>query len=133
MANKSNPVQNPCRILIVEDDADQRALFMLALSSIGYDVLGLCDAEDAFARLREERFGLVLSDWYLPGMMGDEFLRVVKQEQPEVVTILMSSHDHVRGMAANCGADGWFRKNDGIGRLRALVRASLDHGHQPSA
>ncbi|MHB0935643.1 MAG: response regulator [Armatimonadota bacterium] len=121
-------MQNPNRILIVEDDADQRALFMLALSSIGYDVLSLSDAEEALARLREDRFHLVLSDWYLPGMMGDELLRVVKQEQPEVLTILMSSHDHVRGTATDSGVDGWFRKNDGIVRLRALVAACLENG-----
>lgn len=120
-------MQNPCRILIVEDDADQRTLFTLALSSIGFDVLSLCDAEEAIARLRVDRFDLVLSDWYLPGAMGDEFLRAVKQEQPGVLTILMSSHDHVRTAANDCGTDGWFRKNDGIVRLRALVCACLDH------
>lgn len=122
-------MQNPCRILIVEDDADQRMLFTLALSSIGFDVLSLCDAEEALARLHDDRFDLVLSDWYLPGAMGDEFLRVVKQEQPETMTILMSSHDHVRTAAGDCGTDGWFCKNDGIIRLRALVCACLDHEH----
>lgn len=124
-------VKNPCRILLVEDEADQRSLFTMALASVGYHVLGVTDAEDALARLREEPFDLLLTDWYLPGMMGDELVRVVAREYPGVVTILMSSHDHVRDAAHAAEADGWFRKNDGVIRLRTLVSACLEH--RPSA
>jgi len=118
-----------CQILLVEDDADQRALFMLALTSAGYQVAVASDAEEALERLRENGFALLLSDWYLPEMMGDELVRLVKREYPDVLTVLMSSHEHVRDTARDSGADGWFRKNDGVIRLRSLVGACLEHGH----
>jgi DNA-binding NtrC family response regulator len=122
-------VQNPCHILLVEDDADQRALFTLALMSTGYQVVGSIDAEEALARMQGNSFALLLTDWYLPGMMGDELVQVVKREYPDVITVLMSSHTHVRDIAHASGADGWFRKNDGVMRLRALVNACMEHKH----
>jgi len=115
--------------LLVEDDADQRALFTLALKSAGYPVVVTPDAEEALERLRGNGFALLLTDWYLPGMMCDELVRVVKREYPDVVTVLMSSNEHVRDTAHSSGADCWFRKNDGVIRLRALVGACMERGH----
>ena len=118
-------MQHPCRILIVEDDADQRELFALALQTIADEVVSVEDAEQGLERLRREPFTVALTDWYLPGMMGDEFVRHAREEFPLLLLVLMSSHDHVRDTAHACEADGWFRKNDGVPRLRLLVNAVM--------
>lgn len=33
---------------------------------------------------------LVISDWMMPGMYGDEFLRLVKQRHPNINTMILS-------------------------------------------
>jgi CheY-like chemotaxis protein len=52
------------------------------------------EALDVIAELYEEGVSviLVLSDWLMPGMKGDEFLTVVKERYPEIKTILVTGN-----------------------------------------
>lgn len=109
------------RILLVEDDPDQADLFMQVLALAGYDVAWASSAEDAEARAREDGFTLAVVDWDLPGMNGDEFVRLLKASHPAIKTLLYSNHANVHEAAADSGADAWLRKSDGIRRLREMV------------
>ena len=35
---------------------------------------------------------LILSDWLMPGIKGDEFLKIVKTNHPEIKCIILSGH-----------------------------------------
>lgn len=35
---------------------------------------------------------LILSDWQMPGMNGDEFLRRIRKQYPDIKTILITGH-----------------------------------------
>lgn len=50
------------------------------------------EAIEVFAELTAEGFTviLVISDWLMPGMKGDEFLMIVHDRYPEVRTIMLS-------------------------------------------
>lgn len=108
-------------ILMVEDDAEQALLFCQVLHSSGYQVAIAATAEEAQASLAASPFELLLSDWFLPGMMGDTLISLVKTQYPAVKTILFSNHTDVDRAAEAVGADAWFRKIDGIIKLRQLV------------
>ncbi len=41
---------------------------------------------------------LVISDWLMPGMKGDEFLRIVHERYPAVKLVMMSGHADDRQM-----------------------------------
>ena len=112
-------------MLIVEDDDDQLALYVFALQSMPCEILTAGDGQDALVRLADTPVTLVLTDWYLPTLNGDALVREITRCYPDVLTILMSTHAHVREVAHECGATGWYRKNDGIGRLRTVVSAVL--------
>lgn len=118
-------MQNPYHVLLVEDDADQRQLFVLALETAGYAVTSVEDAAEAMAGLRDDRYDVVLTDWYLPDTLGDDLIRQIKQAVPAMPVMLMSSNDHVNEAAAACGADAWFRKTDGVLRLWESLRELL--------
>lgn len=66
------------RLLIVEDDADQRFLLQKLLHAHGAQVSVAEDARTGFERLRQERPQLIVSDIGLPEMDGYEFLRRVR-------------------------------------------------------
>src|SRR3712207_4440955 len=62
-----------CRILVVDDDPAIRQLLCDLLESEGYAAADAPDAASGLARLREERFDLVVLDRLLPDADGLEF------------------------------------------------------------
>ena len=113
------------RIVLVEDDSEQAALFAQVLSLVGYDVVTAATAEEALVQLASGPTALLLADWDLPGMHGDELIVTAKTQYPGIKTILYSNHTHVEEACASSGADGCMRKTEGIVRLRQLVKEVL--------
>ena len=66
------------RILLVEDDAYLRDIYVEALTTEGLSVEIAEDGEKAFEKLEQEVWDLVLLDLKLPKLSGVEVLRKVK-------------------------------------------------------
>ena len=116
---------SPVHILLVEDDPEQAVLFRQVLTLAGYDVVTAPDAETAAGQVAAADFDLLLVDWDLPGMRGDEFIAEMKRRHPGVKTVLYSNHTHVDEAARASGADAWLRKSEGIVHLRAVIAGLL--------
>ncbi len=67
------------RLLLVEDDADQRHLLRRVLEQQGATVRVADDADRGLEMLRNQRPHVLISDIGLPGMDGYEFLRKVRE------------------------------------------------------
>ena len=63
------------RILLAEDDEDMRRFLVKALAKAGYDVVSFSNGLEAYERLREEPFTLLLTDIVMPEMDGIELAR----------------------------------------------------------
>lgn len=118
------------RILMVEDDPEQAVLFRQVLKLAGYDVVTVPDAETAADQAAASGFDLLLVDWDLPGMKGDEFIAEVKRRHPGMKTVLYSNHTHVDEAARASGADAWLCKGEGIVHLRAVIAGLLSGKQQ---
>ncbi|MBE7211830.1 MAG: response regulator, partial [Gluconacetobacter diazotrophicus] len=70
---------NGVRLLLVEDDADQRYLLRRVLEQQGANVRVADDADAALEMLRVQPPHVLISDIGLPGMDGYEFLRRVRE------------------------------------------------------
>lgn len=94
-----------CLVVLVEDDESIRAAFSDILSAEGYDVLAYASGREALDSLDREP-SLILLDWMMPGMSGEEFLHARAreprvQESPVVVVSAMSSYlSKVPGISA---------------------------------
>ncbi|MEA3339631.1 MAG: response regulator, partial [Chloroflexota bacterium] len=80
------------RILLVEDNADQRELTSLTLTRHDptWQVEGLASGKEALCRLAEkEPYDLVFLDYSLPGRDGLEVLREIRRGEapPPVVMV----------------------------------------------
>lgn len=77
-------------LLVIDDEASIRHMLRLVLEEHEYRITEAENGVDALARLRKERFDVILSDIRMPDMDGLTFLK-----QPEVValdaTIIMMS------------------------------------------
>jgi CheY-like chemotaxis protein len=114
-------------VLVVEDDPEQSVLFARVLERAGYAVTAVADGETALAMLQRGAFDLVLSDYRLPGMKGDELIDEIKQRGVRVKTVLMSNQLGIRDTACGCCADGCYPKGD-IHQLVTLVGNLLHSG-----
>ena len=86
--------RRPEVILVVEDDADVRSLTVGMLTSLGYRVIDVPDAESAERVLMAgERVDLALSDVVLPGgMSGPQFIAVARKRYPDLRVVFMSGY-----------------------------------------
>ncbi len=66
------------RILVVEDQEDNRQIMNDLLSGAGYDVIEAVTGEEALRVVEAERPDLILLDIQLPGLAGLEASRRIK-------------------------------------------------------
>jgi CheY-like chemotaxis protein len=67
-------------VLVVDDDDDSREIVLEILNESGYHATGVSGGEAALEILRTERPSLVLSDLFMKGMDGKEFLMRARQQ-----------------------------------------------------
>ena len=72
------------RILLAEDDEDMRRFLTKALETAGYKVTSFSNGRDAYDRLREEPFHLLLTDIVMPEMDGIELARKASELDPDL-------------------------------------------------
>jgi len=103
------------RVLVVEDSITARMVLKNILEASGYDVETAVDGLDAFARLRESRYDLLVSDVDMPRLNGFGLVRKIRADKrmPDIpvilVTALETAEDRERGLDA--GADAYIVKS----------------------
>jgi two-component system cell cycle response regulator DivK len=117
------------RILVVEDQEDNRRIIRDLLTSAGYELIEATDGEEGVRLAASERPDLILMDIQLPVLDGHEATRQIKQN-PElrhipiiVVTSYALSGDDQKAMAA--GSDGYVAKPFSPRQLLATIRKFL--------
>jgi two-component system cell cycle response regulator DivK len=117
------------RILIVEDQEDNRVIMRDVLSTAGYDLIEALNGEDGVKLAQSERPDLILMDIQLPLMDGYEATRRIKgfadlKSIPIIaVTSYALSGDEAKARAAGC--DGYVAKPFSPRELLATVREYL--------
>jgi CheY-like chemotaxis protein len=112
------------RILLVEDEPDNRDLVRLTLEATGHEVAATATAEEGLARAHAEPFDLVLLDLSLPGEFdGFEAARRLRADRrfDRLPIVALTAHamrgDRERALAAGC--DDYISKP--IADLRAFA------------
>jgi len=114
-------------ILLVEDDADNRALILRFLKQAGYDVATAADGIEALMQMARRDFGLILSDINMPNLDGFKLLEMKNQKGIEAPLIFLTGRaddeDELKGL--ELGASDYLRKPVKKEMLLARVRRIL--------
>ncbi len=81
------------KLLIVEDDFELNKTVRSFLSQNGYEAVGCASVEEAYDRMEEGRFDLVISDIMLPQIDGFEFARSLRASDPGLPIIFMTARE----------------------------------------
>ncbi len=66
------------KILIVDDDFDQREILSMTLPSFGYTCREARDGQEGYDLATRESFDLVICDYQMPKMDGLQFIRLIR-------------------------------------------------------
>jgi len=70
------------KILLVDDFSTMRRIIKNLLRQLGYsNIFEADDGTTALAKLKEEKFDFVISDWNMPKMEGIELLKAVRADE----------------------------------------------------
>ena len=117
------------QVLVVDDEADIRALISDILSDEGYGVTVAADASEARAARESERFDLVLLDIWMPDTDGITLLREWSDAGDlNCPVVVMSGHGTVETAveATRLGAFDFVEKPLSLAKLLRTVEGALD-------
>jgi diguanylate cyclase (GGDEF)-like protein len=123
------PAPGSSRLLIVDDDANNRAALARRLTQKGYLVEVAGDGPQALARIPDGRYDLVLLDQMMPGMNGIEVLRRLRAtySQSELPVIMVTGIDQSRTVveALRLGANDYVVKPVDSQVIAARIQSQL--------
>lgn len=80
----------PVRVLLVEDDDDNRELMAEILAAAGYEVASAGSGPDGLRALAERPVDVIVTDVGMPGMGGLELAAAAKRVAPSVPIVVVT-------------------------------------------
>jgi PAS domain S-box-containing protein len=121
-------VNQPLRVLVVEDSENDALLLELELQRAGYQTAchRVDNAEDMTRALTTQPWDLVVADYVMPRFNGLEALAMVKSRGLDLPFIVVSGHitDNTAVAAMKAGAHDYVMK-DNLARLGPAVQREL--------
>ena len=114
------------RILIVDDQPQIRRALRTALVAKGYEVNDASRGDEAFEKLREDKYDVILLDINLPDLKGTDVCRTIRATSDVGIIMLTVRNNEADKVAAlDCGANDYVTKPFSTPELFARIRAVL--------
>jgi len=118
------------RVLIIDDDEDQRTLIKAMLVAVGHEVEEASDGAEGVGLVAEHAPQLVLTDINMPGMDGHEVISSLRVASPNVPIIAISggsavAKDELLLKAAQLGAVEVIMKPFAFEHLAGAVHRAI--------
>ena len=121
---------NAHRVMVIDDEKIVGEMAKLSLEQDGYVVETFVSAEPALARLAQERFDVIVTDYKMKGIDGMEVLRTVKKSYPGIKVIMITAFANLDTAIEALRGDvhDFFPKPVKLKELKASIRRALQPG-----
>ena len=115
------------KVLVVDDEKNQREIYTLILGDDGYEVTTAQSGEQALRFAGEKPFDLVLTDYKMAGMDGLTLLNELLKLDPSIIVVMMTAHGSVESVkeALRGGAFDYLEKPIDRDQLLKVVQNAL--------
>jgi DNA-binding response OmpR family regulator len=100
------------KILIIQDSPSVNAMLTLRLESGGFSVEAVETGEEGLEKAKAGHYQLILLDFNLPGINGNEVCRILRGEEKtsNIPIVFMSAKDadELSKITRDVGADGYI-------------------------
>ena len=116
-------------VLVIDDEEDYRIIIQEVLRGAGMEVRLARDGEEGLRMLKEKAPEVVLVDWMMPKMDGEQFCRAMRSEPSLkdlpvlMLTVRQTADEELE--ALHFGVDDFVVKPFSAPELLARVRAAL--------
>lgn len=116
-------------LLIVDDEAEIRAMLERHYLFEGYDVTTAANGQEALAKMAEAKVDIVITDIMMPVMDGIDLLRAIRTHYPMVHSIVITGYVSLENALAcmRQGADTCvFKPLEDLGQLNTAVQRAVE-------
>ncbi len=117
----------PIKILVVDNEEDQRRLIDIILTKFGYFVKTVSSAEAALTDMDFANYQLFITDLIMPEMDGTELCEKIKRKRPEAKVYAISGHADLYddNKLEQFGFDGIIQKPISMNSLKETVESAV--------
>jgi CheY-like chemotaxis protein len=116
------------KILLVEDDAESRALYIYMLALAGYKVSAVRNGLEAFAEIQVNRPDVIITDIVMPVLNGLDLIIAVRSDDDLSdlpVVAITSFGENLREQARAAGATESIDKPTELAKMREVIDAAV--------
>lgn len=122
----------PCTILVVDDDWVMLELLTDVLTRDGNTVITASGGEEAIRLCREQHIEIMILDYMMPGVSGEEVVRTVRTFESDIQIILQTAMDTLpaRKMLRELDIQGFHSKGDNLNKLLMWTDVAIKNYEQ---
>jgi len=117
--NINNPVKG--KILIADDDDDNRILLSFLIQSEGWEVIEAQDGQEALEKAIKEQPNILLLDNRMPKLTGTKVYETLCEQGIKIPIILLTAYADVQELADSLGICSYLNKPYDLSRLMAMI------------
>lgn len=128
MRKKRNIVSQDIRILIVDDEQGIIDSLSILLRRSGYYYEGVTNPLEAIEKIRNEHFDMMILDFLMVPIHGDEVVRIIRQFNTDLYILLLTGHKDLAPPLETIKAldiQGYCEKSDRFDQLQLLIESGV--------
>src|SRR5690625_3744547 len=123
------------RVLVIEDDQEINKLLNMILTKSGIVSVPAYSGTEGILQLQNNTYDLIILDLMLPGISGEEFIRIIREESTIPIIVISAKVDiEDKVQVLKMGADDYitkpFNQQEVVARVEVQLRKSGVHSSQ---
>jgi len=126
MKNRQISLSNDYKLMIIDDDASLIDSVSSFLVRNGYDIRGIINPVDGLEVLRNEKYNLLILDYFMSPIKGDDFVSRLRQFDRDLYVILLTGHKDLAPPLATIRAldiQAYCEKSHRLDQLLLLIES----------